>query len=218
MRLFLGCIDEALSHKEGTSVDLVHDDQNGLYLKTTTPLPGSLAPLVWNFELKRESPSALSKELIVPLLSQRAIQNVESTSLLQQLKEKDHIIDKLIDTIQADGIALNKVFPGAQSSKFAVKSNPRQALSKNVKGLSEFDEKQWRMDLKEHTARRPGLKQLVSKVFGNEQAEDLGTVSSADYGEWWSRLSDNGSEREMEIDKPQSQMQDSMGASEFQVS
>ena len=222
MRLFLRYINDALEQKPGTTVDLTYDEGAGsLLLKTYTPLPGSLEPLRWIIELRIESPFALTKEVVVPLLRLQAMQNAESASLVQQLKEKDHVIDKLVDSMQADGVSLSKVFPGAAPLKSTIKSNSRQALSKNAKGLSEFNEQQWRKHLKHNIAAPSHLDQLVSNVFQPGSFYDLETISLQEYSEWWLKMSNDNPYQNESYTEPQSQMEESLGLtgdSQFQVS
>ena len=221
MRFFLRCINDALEQKPGTTIDLACDGHaKRLLLKTCTPLPGSFEPLRWTIELRIESPFTLTKEVVIPLLRLQAMQSAGSASLIQHLKEKDHIIDKLIDTMQADGVSLSKVFPGAAPLKCTIKSNPRQAFSKNAKGLSEFNEPQWRKDLEHNTAVPSCLDQLVSNVFQPGPLHDLENISLEGYGEWWLNMSNENSHQHRSFTEPQSKTEESQGStgdSQFQV-
>lgn len=221
MRLFLRCINDALEQKPGTSIDLAYDErEKNLLLKTFTPLPGSLEPLRWTMELRMEPPFALTEEMVVPLLRQQAIKNVEFASLVQQLKDKDHVIDKLIDTMQANGISLSIIFPGAAALKSASKSDPRQALCKNAKGLSRFDEQQWRKDGMHHSAQLSSFGEVVSSVFQHRSRDEQEAMSLPDYGEWWLSMSEMNSDKPEGHPKPHSPLNEgrsSIGVFEFQV-
>ena len=222
MRHFLRCIDDALAQKAGTSIDVAYSaSAECLLLRTETALPGSLEPLKWSVELRIESAFVLTRELLVPLLLRQAVHTAESTSLFQHLKEKDHVIDKLIDALIADGVPLSKIFPGGPPSKSALKSNPRQALSRNVRGLSEFNEQKWRKDLDDSATQSYCIDHLVTSVFRHGALIDQKTVSLPEYDKWWLRMEDNGSQQTISHAKPQSQIEESQGVEEevsFQAS
>ena len=222
MRLFLRCINDALDQKPSTSVDLAYDEPNKcLLLKTYTPLPGSLEPLQWIVEMRMASPHALTREMIVPLLHQQAMQNIESTSLVQELRDKDHVIDKLVDTMQANGVSLSSAFPSAATLKSKLKSNPRQALGKNARGLSEFDELRWRDDLRHQTIHVSSLDALVISAFQNGLRNDHEAILPPDHGEWWLHMSGidrHKVEGHSKSSAPTRESQDSVDGPQFQVS
>ena len=221
MRHFLRCVDDALAQKAGTSINLTYNvNADRLLLRTETALPGSLEPLKWNIELKMESTFVLTREVVVPLLLRQAVHTTESASLFQQLKEKDHVIDKLIDAMIADGLSLTKVFPGGAPSKSALKSNPRQAWSKNARGLSEFNEQQWHRDLNDSATRSSHFRHLVATVFPKTALIDHESISLPEYDEWWLSMRNHGLQDFNVSAKPQSQIEENQGTdgeSQFQV-
>ena len=145
MRRFLQCIDNALEQKPGTSLELDYSlSADNLLLRSHTQLPGDLPPLEWTNELCLNATFVLTKEFILPLIYQQHFHQDESASLLQQLKEKDAIIDRLIDSSVSEGTPLSKIFPGAAPSRSEMKSDPRQALTRHVRGITKFNEYSWR--------------------------------------------------------------------------
>lgn len=193
LRLFLFRVCEALEQRPGTSLDLV---QNGsgqsLSLRTFTPLPGSLKPLEWPIELLPASQSTLTAELIVPMLSQQVLARAEKASLLQHLKEKDQIMAKFADRMQADGIDLGKLFPGVTSK--SSKPMSRQALGKSVKGLGEFDEHIWQMNLTKSISSPGAFVDLVSGLLDPGSGEELDPVHMPEYKNWWETLNQKRSQ------------------------
>ena len=194
-RLLLKSIEDAFEQRQGTTLDVIQNDRNGkLTLRTRTPLPGSLKPLEWLAELTLAPQSRFTIELVVPLLSQHLIATVEKASMLQHLREKDQIIDKLMDKMQSDGTDLGRVFPGLTSNK-AGKQISRQTLGKSVRGLGKFDEQQW-LDraIKESTSSKDYLS-LVSDAFQNGLSDLSGQVQIPEHNRWWETLGNKTSER-----------------------
>lgn len=194
LRLFLQSVQSALEQREGTTLNLV---QNGgeqkLLLRTCTTLPGSLKPLEWIFELAPAPQSTLTAELVVPMLSHQVLGNVERASLLQQLKEKDQVIAKLIDKMQTDGTDLGILFPGIASSKPG-RPISRQLLGRSVKGLAEFDEQQWRNRLAASAVAPKGYAELVVDAFEHGPADLSDSAQIPVYNNWWERLRNTDSQ------------------------
>ena len=219
---FLNCVKDALSQKSGTSLELDYTlSTKSLLLKTHTPLPGRLQPLEWFLELQLAAPFVLTRELIVPLLHVQALQQAESSSLCQQLKEKDAIIDKLVDTLVSEGTAISKVFPGAAPSRSALQSNPRQALSKYARSLAKFNEHQWRNDLSNSVAQMSDFDLLLNNTLLPDLSGFPQQMTVPDYGEWWLHLSsieNPGTRGQRKPSFSKKESQDSASDSQFQVS
>lgn len=193
LRLFLFRVCEALEQRPGTSLDLMHNGSGqSLSLRTFTPLPGSLKPLEWPIELLPASQSTLTAELIVPMLSQQVLARAEKVSLLQHLKEKDQIMAKFADRMQADGIDLGKLFPGVTSK--SGKPTSRHALGKLVKGLGEFDEHTWQMNLTKNISSPGAFVDLVSGLFDTGSGAELDPVHMPEYKNWWETLNQKHSQ------------------------
>ena len=190
-RFFLESIADALWQRPGTSVDLDESsDIKQLTLHTSTPLSHPLQPLEWPMVLVLAPQTTFAVEFVSPLLSQHLTAKVERASLLQQLKEKDNIISKLIDKMQGDGVDLGKVFPGAISSKSGSGSGPttRWAVARSVKGLGEFDQDQWESKLAKDNAFPRDLDYVLPQIFDDEGKHNNEELQITDYGEWWKRI------------------------------
>lgn len=197
MCLFLKSIKDALRQSPGTnlSVDESNDIQQ-LTLHTTTSLPHPLQPLQWSIVLVLAPQPTFASEFVSPLLNQQLTAKAEKTSLLQQLKEKDNVISKLIEKMQGDGVDLAKVFPGAVSSKSGTGPNARRTVAKSIKGLAEFDENQWQSQLAKENGVPRDWSDFLPKVF-DEDGEDIGEgLQVAGCGEWWKMIGAEDSQRE----------------------
>ncbi|KAL6714099.1 hypothetical protein ACLMJK_008593 [Lecanora helva] len=202
--LLLESVRRALDEQPGTNIAIARNDgDQQLLLRSRTPLPGSLKPLRWEIELSLAPQSRMTSELIVPILGQQVIVNVERASLLQQMKEKDHVISKLLDKMQSDGIDLTRVFPGLGSVKPGRQSS-RQAFGKSIKGLAEFDEQQWRDRLRLDAVSAHDFNRLVSDAFRNGMVNTPVDACVPDYSGWWRNLRHNSSQQRECSQKPDS--------------
>ena len=188
LRLFLKRVTDALEQRQGSTLSVARDDAvQNLVLKTCTILPGSLRPLEWFLELTPSPQSTLTSEFMLPLLGQRITANLEKASLLQLLKEKDQIISKLIDKLEANGDDLGSLFPSVAAS-MSGKSNSRQALGKSVRGFNEFDRETWQANLRQDSTTSDDVTRIVSSAFENEIANDFKIHYTFQYNEWWKSL------------------------------
>ena len=192
MSLFFRSIEDALHQRPGTGIKL--DGSQQLTLHTSTPLPYPLQPLTWSIVFMLAPRSTFASEFVSPLLSQQLIAKMEKTSLLQQLKEKDNVIAKLIDKMQGDGVDLGKVFPGVVSSKSAAGPNARRAVAKSVRGLEEFDQDQWQNQLGKDYRLSGKLDDTLPQVFDDDSKDSGEALQTSDYGEWWKSVDHKDSE------------------------
>ena len=202
LRLFLGSLQNALEQRAGTSLVLVQNDDNqGLLLRTCTPLPGSLKPLNWFIELTLAPQSRLTAELLVPMLGEQVKAKSERQSLMQQLKEKDHVIAKLIDKLVSDGNDLGRLFPGVGSSKSGRQSS-RQVLAKSIKGLGEFDEQQWQDRITKNADSSRGYIGLVENAFEYGLTNLSDNFPIPQNNDWWARLRHKESQGQEPVPDP----------------
>ena len=185
MFLFLKKLEDALGQVQGTSVKLGSNDTNQLILHTSVPLPHPLEPLEWSFVLSLASRPSFTFEFVSPLLSQQFTAKLEKSSLVQQLKEKDIVISKLVDKMQGDGIDLGKVFPSAVSTKPGTGPTTRRALAKSIRGLGEFDKDRWENQVAKDNDFPKDLDDVLSQVFDNDIKVDSEGLHITDHAEWW---------------------------------
>ena len=189
--LLLQKVVDALEQRTGTATDLVQNDNSDrrVILRTRTTLPIPLEPLEWFFVLAPAPQSLMTTEFTIPLIRLNAATVLQRTSLLQQVRDKDHVIAKFIDTLQSEGVELSRAFPGAPSSKPGHRADARHAIGRSVKGLGEFDEEQWQSLLAKNAGCRKGIGDLVSDIFSVESSVQPELKEFQDYTDWWDRLS-----------------------------
>lgn len=196
MCLFLKSIQDALRQRPGTSVNLDEsNDIQQLSLHTSTPLPHPLQPLKWSCLLMLASQPTFASEFVSPLLSQQLTAKVEKASLLQQLKEKDIVISRFIDKMQGNGVDLEKVFPGAVSSKSGTGPHARRVVAKPIKGLGEFDQDQWQSQIAKDEGFSRNLDVILPQVFDDDGKITGEGLQISDHGEWWRSIGRDGSQR-----------------------
>ena len=220
LRLFLQSIADALRQRPGTSVTLDQsNDIQKLTLTTLTPLPHPLRPLEWSLILMLAPQPEFASEFLSPLLSKQLTAKTEKISLLQQLKEKDYVISKLIEKLQGDGVDLGKVFPGAMSSKSAAGHTALGILAKSIKGLREFDQDRWEAELAKENGTYGGISSLLSEIFDDDEQAAGEGLRIADSGEWWKRIGRKvfGREDAMSTSVKTDARQENVGDDEFQV-
>ena len=197
LRLLLQSIQDALVQRSGTAVDFVRsNDPKQLVMQTSTSLPGPLKPLEWRMTLNSAPQATLTAEFTIPLLSQQSIAKAEKASLLQQLRYKDTVISKLIEKMQSDGVDLGRVFLASVPGRLG--TNPRQILAKSVKGLAEFDVQEWQSRMIKDYKTLEELRDLVCNTFDAdpiEAATESQISDSPSYGDWWTNLKRESSQR-----------------------
>ncbi|KAM4058669.1 XRcc4-like factor, NHEJ component [Hirsutella rhossiliensis] len=171
MAKFLASLTSALDPRQpghgDTSLGLVPtatDDagDDGLTLRVTCALPG-FAPLKWPLHLGKCPPSAVATQLVLPLIEAHYARKREVESLLQALGQKDSVLTKLSDKLEAMGIGLEHVFTALSGKKMVT----RLAADDKVRGLAPFDRRRWEADMS-HDMDGPGnTGDLVQSVLGN---------------------------------------------------
>lgn len=189
MGLLLRSVEDALRQRSASSVNLDEsNDIKNLTLHTSTPLPHPLQPLEWSVVLTLASQSTFASKFVSPLLSQQLTARAEKTSLLQQLKDKDNVISKLIDKMQGDGDDLGKVFPGSVSSKSGAGPHARRAVARSIRGLGDFDQDQWEGQLAKNNDFSQDLDGFLAQVFDDDGKDAGEELHIPDHGEWWERV------------------------------
>ncbi|KAJ4520080.1 hypothetical protein HRR83_002041 [Exophiala dermatitidis] len=184
------------SLKDGNNVLLRADGRDGnnqvLRLKTSIQLPKPLRPLEWTFKLTPQPASELAERILRPSLHEVAVSQEKIASLLHIIKEKDHVISRLLDRIGSSAIDLSLIFPGITgvASRRAGGHISVAEAKKHVPGMAAFDEKSWTKQFANDDgyegADRTGLSNLVrgcEKCFVHTKAEHedwIGSLPPAD--------------------------------------
>ncbi|PGH09257.1 hypothetical protein GX51_00699 [Blastomyces parvus] len=142
--VFLQKISDALRGSQDSSLLLASETGgNDLKLSTSTKLPAPLTPLRWTFTLSQQSPNALTKHILLPMLKGEANHENRILSLIEQVKQKDWALSKLFDKIESSGVELTTVFPGMGGVRLSRKDSVYSQASKLIKGVAPFDEELW---------------------------------------------------------------------------
>ena len=166
MRLLLQHIQGAFDGREDATVTMHGDSASDeLTLNASIPLPSPLPPLEWPVHCTKASQGDFATQFVLPSLALCCIAKAQVLSLLQQLKEKENVINKLIDKMQSDGTDLGRIFPGVPSSRGGTKANVRAIAAKSVRGLAEFDENQWRVRFESESEAATDIDKLLGSLF-----------------------------------------------------
>lgn len=150
----------------GPSDDGEDDARRGFEIEASIPLPRPLGILQWRFRLVRQGAEALMKELVLPALASVESSRKREEDLRRKLKEKDHVITKLVDKIEASGIDLSAVFPGFVGARKGL--SVRQA-AKVVPGIEAFKEDEWEWKGRKESS--AGMKEVLDALRDVEAGE-----------------------------------------------
>ncbi|KAH6657060.1 XRCC4-like factor-domain-containing protein [Truncatella angustata] len=166
-----------LASKPGT-------DGSSLVLSVTCHLPDGLKPLKWTFQLVKCSVASIASELVLPLVEAQHIRSREIQDLVTKLKEKDHVIHKLLDKLEHAGVGLDNVF----SSLAGNRRPSRETAYEIIKGLAPFNESDW--SSKELPMKDPpgDIVSLVENAFPGPKHQYTGTNIPDGLSDWWQRL------------------------------
>lgn len=203
LQLLLQNIQKALDEAEGATLALSKSGlSQQLILRTSTPLPGALKPLLWPFHFILAPQHLLTSELLQPCLNHQFIAQAQISSLKQLIRDKDHVISRFTDKIQSDGTDLSKIFPGASSLRSGAKSHFRKSASKFVKGLGEFDDEEWRNCFRDNTQFPSDLYEIFSQVFFSDLENFPEPNIKNNDGTWWQNLRNEDSQKSNALNIP----------------
>lgn len=154
-------------------------------LNITVHLPGGLAPLEWPFRLTPAPQSLLLGQLTLPLLQAQHSRMQEINGLIELLKEKDHVIQKMLDKFEGQGLELGQVFPQAIAKEG--RNLGRKKAAEKVKGLQVFEIGSFRESLENEE--QLDAAQLLQSIYSSEFQGDLKVHTSPHIAEresnWW---------------------------------
>lgn len=164
---------------------------DSLELSLSTNLPAPLEPLKWRLYLSKEPHTASTDHLLLPLLRAETGRESSQQTLLEQLKQKDWVLAKLFDKIEAMGIDLSTVFPGTSGLRGARKETSLAQAAKYIKGVAPFDEKAWLNELHKSSPELGLASNLITETWGADVPQDLGTLNPLP-DKWWESLDARG--------------------------
>ncbi|PTB71476.1 XLF-domain-containing protein [Trichoderma longibrachiatum ATCC 18648] len=173
----------SLTLSPGSSTDAGGDS---LTLLVNCPLPG-FQPLRWPIHLSKSPPSAIATDLVLPLLEAQFARKQEVDSLVQALQQKDAVIGKLADKLEATGTGLEHVFTSLSGRKKV----SRAAAEDKVKGLAPFRQDTWVSSLKAIDDCPTNVGDLARSVFNGEGLNrrcQIQVDASPALDKWWHDL------------------------------
>jgi hypothetical protein len=191
MQIFLDKLKLGFAGAKDTTLALTiaaDADRPSLLLNITVKLPGGLAPLQWPIQLSAAPQSLMTSHFTIPLLRAQhdRVQDIES--LAEVVKEKDHVIQRLLDKLERQGTELGQIFPQA-AGRVGRKVNRKQA-EERVKGLGLFNVDAWRK-----TRDREALRDvagLVGDVFAGDSTKafeiEISNSTSEESESWWESI------------------------------
>ncbi|KAJ5722383.1 DNA double-strand break repair and VJ recombination XRCC4 N-terminal [Penicillium malachiteum] len=180
-------IGETLRGEEGTTIINSGTEGDSLHLTTKSKLPAPLRPLVWEIRLSKQASTSLTNHLLLPLLRDEAGWESRQRFLLDQIKQKDWILGRIFDKIDAMGVDLGTVFPGAAGLRKTKKGSTRSEAARFIKGLAPFDESKWLLESDDSSESSGLAKKVLGGLLGSEKDRDLGKLQ-ATQEHWWTEL------------------------------
>ncbi|GJC90015.1 hypothetical protein ColLi_12853 [Colletotrichum liriopes] len=157
--------------------------EEGLTLSITCELE-NMKPLEWPVYLQKRSQSELTAELIVPLAQAHSTGRRQVDSLKEIIKQKDAIITKLLDKLEATGTRLENVF-----TVLSAKQKPTRKMAEDkVKGLAPFRSENWKSQLDADQEDMSSLVQDLFGVDGLEYRRKVDVHDTASLDNWWTKL------------------------------
>ncbi|KAK1763140.1 XLF-domain-containing protein [Phialemonium atrogriseum] len=179
--------DTSMALSRGGSGDAGDD---GLVIHITVILPGGLRPLKWPMHLKKSTQSAIATDLVLPLIQAHHARTREMTELVAALRDKDSVITKLVDKLEAVGTGLEHTFTSLSGRRKVT----RAIAEERVKGLAPFREADFRKRaVAAKTEAGPAdIPVLLDDVFGGDGGlacgADLDIDDSPALNDWWVKL------------------------------
>ncbi|KAK3693352.1 XRCC4-like factor-domain-containing protein [Podospora appendiculata] len=167
------------------------DSDDSLGVLVTCILPKPLRPFRWPMQLRKCPQSSLATELVLPLIQAHELRKREIEHLISALREKDGIITRLVDKLEATGTGLEHVFNSLSGKRKVT----RAAAEGRIKGLAPFVEADIRNGPAEPQASAKSgpvdVPALLDSVFGDtglKYKSDMDLEPSAVLNNWWAEL------------------------------
>ncbi|KAI0601608.1 XLF-domain-containing protein [Biscogniauxia sp. FL1348] len=161
--------------------------EDGLTLYVTCVLPEPLKPLTWPVYLTKCPFTSVTSQLVLPLIQTHHAVTQDAQDLIHRLKEKDMVIAKLVDKLEAMSTGLEHVFNSLSGKRKVT----RAMAEDKVKGLAPFDEQDWILQKGAIQESPKDVASLIQGVFGHsglncDTKMDLDT--SSQLSNWWREL------------------------------
>jgi hypothetical protein len=168
--------------------DIGHSEYHGdgekheyLTLRTRLKLPSPLEVLQWTFRLLQRGEITVADAITFPLLREATILKQQMETLHQVIKDKDHVLAKLLDKIDNSAIDLTLIFPGISGLKSRKQRIDVAEASRHVPGMRTFDRKSWETGItRSHNGISSGGIDL-SKILDCSRVHLTATTPSANW-------------------------------------
>lgn len=194
MRQFLHKLRLAVEGDHGTSLRLEASGKQTagqtakeLLLTLTAELPHGFEPLTWPVQLRLQEQTTHTIQFIMPLLKAEYAHLHELDSLVDVLKDKDHVIQKLADKVETMGAELGTIFAGASKRGGKV---TREWQEERIKGLRPFDRDSWKKSLKNRSEAGTSLHEAVQSIFTGNTGDFSTADAELGSQDWWNKLED----------------------------
>ncbi|KAJ6131444.1 DNA double-strand break repair and VJ recombination XRCC4 N-terminal [Penicillium sp. IBT 18751x] len=187
LQVFLSKIGEALRGDGGSAKLHRGPYTDSLELTTSTRLPAPLKPLRWTLYLTKEPPSAFTSRLLLPLLTDETSWESRQRALLDQIKQKDWVLGKLLDKVEALQIDLGTVFPAAAGLRSARKGSTRSEAARHIKGVAPFNEQKWLAESRVVSSAISGVAANIAHELLGSNDQDLEGLHPPQTN-WWYAL------------------------------
>lgn len=190
--IFLKKVQLGLNGSPNTSLALTigsaDEGRPNLEIGVTVDLPGGLAPLEWPIQLSEAEDATIKSYLIMPLLRAQHMQHKEIEGLREVIRDKDHVIQKVVDKLETMGTDLGQIFAQAASRP----GRKGEWNKDRVKGMAAFDQDKWRKGL--HADQPRDFSALLEETFGSHQEGSFASLIptdavTKDEKEWWGSIS-----------------------------
>ncbi|KFY87049.1 hypothetical protein V500_07209 [Pseudogymnoascus sp. VKM F-4518 (FW-2643)] len=164
-----------------------------LEINMSIALPKPLQPLNWTIKLSSCPQSDFATHFTIPLLCAQNARLKELDSLVGMLRDKDNVIQKLVDKLEATGAELGHLFPGVAGK--GGRKIPRRVVEEKVKGLEVFAQEQWRNAMRsaETEDEHADVRTIIQGAFAKNSS--VGSVAHGAelpgrFEKWWDQLKD----------------------------
>lgn len=164
-----------------------------LEVNMSVALPKPLQPLNWTIKLSSCPQSDFATHFTIPLLCAQNARLKELDSLVGMLRDKDNVIQKLVDKLEATGAELGHLFPGVAGK--GGRKIPRRVVEEKVKGLEVFAQEQWRNAMRSAEAEdeHVDVRTIIQGAFAKNSP--VGSVAHGAelpgrFDKWWDQLKD----------------------------
>ncbi|KAK4249041.1 XRCC4-like factor-domain-containing protein [Corynascus novoguineensis] len=190
LELLRAAFDASDPEHGNTSLTLTRDDDgDSLVIHVTCILPKPLKPFKWPIQLRKCSQSVLASQLVLPIIQAHDARMREIDQLICLLRDKDAVIARLIDKLEATGTGLEYVFHALSGKRRVTKA----IAEEKVKGLAAFSESDFRRKAAklQPIAQPSDVSALLGSVFGDtglQYRSDLELQAFTLLEDWWTKL------------------------------